>query len=68
MGAAVAVNIASSDVNVEYDRRGIPMIGDIVILHWGDDGEKEERYIVCRREFDVRDLDRIVFIVERHEV
>ena len=49
-------------VNVEYDRRGIPAIGDVVVLHWGDDGEDDgERYVVCQ--YDGRDLETLVLHV-----
>ena len=51
-------------VNVEYDRRGIPAIGDVVVLHWGDDGDDDgERYVVCQREYDGRDLETLVLHV-----
>jgi len=55
-------------VNVEYSHHGIPMVGDIVVLHWGDYGEQSERYIVCRRVFDGTKVDSIDLIVEPYDV
>ena len=54
-------------VNVEYSGHGIPMAGDIVILHWGDYNEDEERYVVLRRVFGGTKIDSIDLIVERYE-
>ena len=55
-------------VNVEYADNGLPMIGDIVKLHWGDYHEDEEEYIVLRRVFDGCKVDRIECIVERFQI
>lgn len=54
-------------VNVEYSGHGLPMIGDIVLLHWGDYNEIEERYIIKQRIFDGCNTDRIECIVEKIE-
>lgn len=42
----------------------LPMIGDIVVLHWGDYNQNELRYIVKQRVFDGCNLDKIEYIVE----
>lgn len=55
-------------VNVEYAGHGIPMAGDIVILHWGDYGEDEEAHIVCQRVFDGRETDKVFLVVEPYDV
>ena len=54
-------------VNVEYDRRGVPMAGDIVVLHWGDYNEESERYTVLRRVFDGTRTESVDIIVKRYE-
>lgn len=53
--------------NMEYSGHGMPMAGDVVLLHWGDHGGQEEAYRVVRRIFDGRDMGVVVLIVERYE-
>lgn len=47
----------------EVSFQGLPMVGDIVKLYWGDDWENGERYIVKRRVYDMKVLDIVVCIV-----
>ena len=54
-------------LNMEHVRHGLPMIGDVVKLHWGDYNEEEESYVVKRRIFDGCELDRIECVVEKIE-
>lgn len=51
-------------VGMEYLKGGLPMAGDIVVLHWGDYLEEAESYIVKRRIYDGCSLDTVVCIVE----
>lgn len=54
-------------VNVEYSHHGIPVAGDLVVLHWGDYNEEAETYMVIRRVFDGTRVDGIDLIVKRYE-
>ena len=54
-------------VNMEYSHRGIPMAGDIVVLHWGDYNEDAEKYTVLRRVIDGTKTESIDLIVRKYE-
>ena len=54
-------------VNVEYSGHGIPVAGDIVVLHWGDFNVESEEYVVLRRVFDGMKTESIDLIVRRYE-
>lgn len=51
--------------NMEYAGHGIPMQGDHVVLHWGDNGEDSEEYAVVSRVFDGMRPDVVTLIIEK---
>ena len=45
----------------------VPEKGDVVLLHFGDDNEQEERFVVCGRAISGTEPNKVVVFVDNEQ-